>query len=123
MSALASEEFDSLHSTAPINPRVNNGIIYKPKKSRSLYKPTMKKTVVLSLLLAVGGLTCCIIGVVFIEKARLLSLRKSGSASGTDDPIACGKKIASDPCTLSEEMKKSGKFFWYKHCILIVKEI
>lgn len=114
MSALASDqEFDSLHSTAPINPRVNNGIVYKPKNTRPQYKPTNKKTVILSLLLALGGITCCIIGVVFFEKARRLSVGSdSGSSSGGIDgsnPVPCGKKLKNHPCKLSEEVQNSGK--------------
>lgn len=107
MSAMTSEEFDSLHSTAPINPRVNNGKIYNSKNARSQYKPSMKKTVVLSLLLAVGGITCCIIGVVFFKKARLLSLRKTGGNDG-EDPNTCGK--SNNHCRLSDEVKNSGNY-------------
>lgn len=102
------QEFDSLNSTAPIHPRVNNGIIYGPKKSRFKYQPTSKKTVILCLLLAVGGITCCIVGVVFFEKAKRLKLENSSVEDGTD-PVVSGKTVSDDACQLSKEVQDSGK--------------
>ena len=112
MSTLVSDqELDSLNSTSPIAHK-ENSMIYEPKKAKSTkYRPAAnQKIALLSMLLAIGGITCCVVGVVFFERAKKLSEDNKSTNTNTA-PMTCNteKPRQTHPCRLSEEIQTSGK--------------
>ncbi|XP_031561567.1 uncharacterized protein LOC116297485 [Actinia tenebrosa] len=108
------QEMDSMNSTSPITNRKETVAICESQNPNTK-KNKSKRIMIMCVLLAIGGITCCIVGVVYFEKARQLSdssKNEQNQKTGPDTKQS-GKPENGGTCALSKEVQSSGlvKFF------------
>jgi hypothetical protein len=109
----AEQELDSINdSTSPIAAHKESVAICESQNPGSTKRNPSKKVMTLCILLAIGGITCGVIGVVYFEKAKQLSSDTNNQNSNKKtepDTEESGKPQDTSLCALSKEVQKSGK--------------
>lgn len=104
----AEREMDFMNSTSPITNRKESAAICESQSSNTM-KNKSKKILFMCILLAIGGITCGIFGVVYFEKAKQLYV--SGDHNKTKPATEeSGKPTTpnAEACALSKEVQSSG---------------
>lgn len=104
----AEREMDFMNSTSPITNKKESGVICE-SQSPNAKKNKTKRIMIMCILLAIGGITCGIVGVVYFEKAKQLSVSGEQDKKTGPDTEESGKPASREECALSQEVQSSGK--------------